>query len=62
MLDQPMWACMPFTPPDVPFLGKMDSAPDEVGTPYQYFKAIVTDEMLFDLANETNSYALQKKW
>jgi hypothetical protein len=35
--------------------------PDEISEPYQYFKLFFTDELLDDICNFTNQYAINKK-
>ena len=43
----------------VRFQGRVETAPNEVDTPYGYFKQI-SDNMLEDLATETRVYAMKK--
>ena len=57
MSGNPVWTKMDFVPPDnVAFSGTLEG-PDEnarLRTPYQYFKDLITDQMLEDTAFQTN--------
>ena len=60
ILEEPMWAHMPFSPVDAAFSGASESPPDNLKTPYQYFTELITDEMIEKIELETNNYALAK--
>ncbi|GFO45941.1 hypothetical protein PoB_007244600 [Plakobranchus ocellatus] len=50
MLDEPMWGHdVPFTPVDTTFTGELDATPDDVKTPYGYFRELVNDKMLSNI-------------
>ena len=63
MSGNPVWTKMDFVPPDnVAFSGTLEG-PDEnarLRTPYQYFKDLITDQMLEDTAFQTNMYTMQE--
>ena len=60
--EKPLWIDGQFTEPDVPFLGTLEDPPIDgnLKTPYEFFKTIITDQMLEDVAEQTNMYAVQQ--
>ncbi|KAK3728167.1 hypothetical protein RRG08_035526 [Elysia crispata] len=58
-LDTPMWANIPFEKPNATF-GGSEEIVDEVKEPISYFKALVTDEVVEHMAEQTNLYSVQK--
>ena len=62
LLNKPTWVDMPFNPPDFNFKGQLETAPDDgmLKTPYQFFKELVTDDMIENIQKNTNDYALEK--
>lgn len=62
ILSLPMWSQTKFMPPDVTFKGKLEEAPVDgnLKTPYQFFKEIITDNMIESVQEETNCYAMKK--
>ena len=56
------WKRKQFEPPSVEFVECVEEDSEERldWTPYMYFKDFVTDEMLQEIAEETNLYNLQK--
>lgn len=59
MLDEPMWANIPFSAPDITFQGSYEQAPEQLRSPYEYFKDIITDDILETVELQTNIYGLQ---
>ncbi|KAK3726792.1 hypothetical protein RRG08_058444 [Elysia crispata] len=57
-----MWLDMPFTPTDITFKGQLETAPEDdlLKTPYQFFKELITDEMITNVHKKTNNYAMMK--
>lgn len=60
MLEEPMWANVPFTVPDTTFHGRQEPVPAQLRSPYDYFRDLVTDDMLETVELQTNMYGLQK--
>ena len=58
-LDAPMWANIPFEKPNATF-GGSEEIVDEVKEPFSYFKALVTDEVMEHVAEQTNLYSVQE--
>ena len=54
------WRKRSYDAPDTTFTGDLLDAPEEVGTPYEYFQLFVNKDMLSNLAENTNIYAMQK--
>ncbi|XP_047490888.1 piggyBac transposable element-derived protein 3-like [Penaeus chinensis] len=52
------WRKKTYDVPDTSFSGVMDG---KVGSPYQYFREFVTDDMLDIVVQNTNLYSVQKK-
>ena len=46
-------------PPNVEFTGRFSEPPEEIPTPYEYFKQFIDDTCLENIAIQTNMYALQ---
>lgn len=59
---EPLWTDDQFIEPDVPILGALEEAPIDgnLKTPYEFFKTLITDEMLEDVAEQTNMYSVQQ--
>ncbi|GFN89846.1 PiggyBac transposable element-derived protein 3 [Plakobranchus ocellatus] len=53
---------MPFSPADVTFKGQLKTAPDDgkLKTLYEFFKELITDEMIRNIQENTNHYAMKK--
>ncbi|KAK3800419.1 hypothetical protein RRG08_052802 [Elysia crispata] len=60
ILDQPMWVEGQFEAGDVSFVGEVEAPPDNLKTPYEYFKDIMTDEVIELTQYQTSQYALEK--
>ena len=60
ILDQPMWVEGQFEAGDVSFVGEVEAPPDNLKTPYVYFKDIMTDEVIELTQYQTSQYALEK--
>lgn len=53
------WKRKQFEPPDVKFVECIEDSEDRLQwTPYMYFKDFVTEEMLQEIAQETNLYSV----
>ena len=50
------WRKRSYDAPDTTFTGDLLDAPEEVGTPYEYFQLFVNKDMLSTLAENTNIY------
>ena len=59
ILDQPMWVEGQFEAGDVSFVGEVEAPPDNLKTPYEYFKDIMTDEVIELTQYQTSQYALE---
>ena len=60
LLEQPMWCDIPFEAPDTPFEWNGEVENDSLKSPYEFFKALITDAMIETVVKQTNMYALQK--
>ena len=60
----PVWSKKQYTPPDTTFSGPVYTIPDDMTDPrlpYQYFKEFIPDELLVEIAEQTNIYSIQKR-
>lgn len=57
----PIWTDTPFQTPDVPFTGMIEPAAQRLKTPFQYFKDMITDDMIEHIQTQTNIYSMQKE-
>ena len=60
----PVWSKQ-YTPPDTKLSGPVytildDKIMTDPRSPYQYFKEFIPDELLVEIAEQTNSYIIQK--
>jgi hypothetical protein len=57
------WSDKEFTAPSAEFKGKLEEAPLDgmLKSPYQFFKLLVTDEIISDISEHINLYAMQKE-
>lgn len=57
------WRKQEFTVPDTTFKGKLEEAPrdERLMSPYEFFRKLLTDEMLDNIVDQTNRYAMQKE-
>ncbi|XP_033823196.1 piggyBac transposable element-derived protein 2-like [Periophthalmus magnuspinnatus] len=54
------WKKVDYEPPESGFTGEQPEVPLDVGSPLEYFKTLIDDDMLELLASKTNTYAVQK--
>ncbi|XP_067659983.1 piggyBac transposable element-derived protein 3-like, partial [Haliotis asinina] len=56
------WEKQPFQPAESQFTGITEEPPADgtIGSPYTYFRRMVTEEMLSIIENQTNVYSMQK--
>ena len=54
------WRKQEFTVPDTTFKGKLEEAPSDKDS-YEFFRKLLTDEMLDNIVDQTNRYAMQKE-
>ena len=57
------WRKQEFTVPDTTFKGKLEEAPSDerLMSPYEFFRKLLPDEMLDNIVDQTNRYAMQKE-
>ncbi|XP_064614532.1 piggyBac transposable element-derived protein 2-like [Liolophura sinensis] len=61
MLDSPMWAELPLGPTDTAFKGPIEQLlTDGLQSPYEFFRLLITDNMLEHVERQTNLYAMSK--
>ena len=55
LLNKPTWMDMQFTPPDTTFRGTLEQPPNDgaLKSPIEYFRDIVTDEVIEKVAEQT---------
>lgn len=62
VLSLPMWTQATYTPPDVTFKDKLEEAPVDrnLKIPYQFFRELITNNMIESLQEQTNYYSMKK--
>ncbi|XP_061170245.1 piggyBac transposable element-derived protein 2-like [Saccostrea echinata] len=57
------WSNQQFKEPCTEFKGKLEEAPHDglLKTPFQFFKLMVTDQIISNISEQTNLYAMQKE-
>ena len=61
VLDAPMWASgINFEAPDTTFKGEEEPSPETLKEPLAYFREFVTNQMIENIAEQTNLYSVQK--
>ena len=60
-MEEPMWVRdMPLAMFDTDFTGELEAPLKTMKTPFEFFKEIITDEMLDRVETESNNYAMIK--
>jgi hypothetical protein len=56
------WVNAEYTAPDCVFKDTLEGPPEdgEIKTPFQFFKKMITNDMIQNLADQTNIYSLQR--
>ncbi|GFN83839.1 PiggyBac transposable element-derived protein 3 [Plakobranchus ocellatus] len=60
MFEEPMWENIPMAKENFVFKGVVEQPPNELKTPYMYFKDLITDAMIDNVSTQSNFYGLSK--
>ena len=58
--NQYTWRKGTFNPPDSAFTGELPQPPDDISSPLEYFRQIISTDMLTLPVSNTNLYSVQK--